>query len=183
MTRNDIFYKILFAISIALLPIVIFAYLYLPEWSVSLIIAGILLCKIWIELFRDKTSLQHLIIDALAGILIFSTLLIFFAVIDEINLAFAIVTIVLIIASYIYKIVFFKKSMPEFVDAVDYCYMLFECLTLVAFTFLFYYPLITNIGLVAMLLTAGVSFCYKVYYTFRYTSANKIFYIFRRKRK
>ncbi len=182
MTRNDIFYKILFAISIALLPIVIFAYLYLPDWSVSLIIAGILLCKIWIELFRDKTSLQHLIIDALASILIFTTLLIFFAVIEEINLAFAIVTIVLIVVFNIYQIVFFKKSMPEFVDAVDYCYTLFECLTLLAFTFLLFYPLITNIGLVAIILTAGVSFCYKVYYTFRYTKANNIFYIFRRKR-
>lgn len=182
MTRNDIFYKVLFAISIALLPIVIFAYLFLPEWSISLIIAGILLCKIWIELFRDKTSLQHLIIDSVASILIFSTLLIFFAVIDMINLALAIVAIVLIVFSNIYKIVFFKKTMPEFINAVDYCYMLFECLTLVAFMLLFYYSLLTNIGLVAIILTAGVSLCYKVYYTFRYTKVNNIFNKFRRKR-
>ncbi len=182
MTRNDIFYKILFAISIALLPIVIFAYLYLPEWSVSLIIAAILLCKIWIELFRDKTSFQHIIIDSVASILIFTTLLIFFAVIDKINLALAIVTIVLIVFANIYKIVFFKKSMPEFIDAVDYCYMLFECLTLVAFTFLIYYSLVTNIGLVAIILTTGVSVCYKIYYTFKYTKVNNIFKIFKRKK-
>lgn len=181
MTRNDIFYKILFAISIALLPIVIFAYLYLPEWSISLIIAGILLCKIWIELFKDKLNFQHAIIDALASILIFTTLIILFAVIDAINLALAIIAIILIILTNVYKIVFFKKNMPEFVDAVDYCYMLFECLTLVAFTFLLYYSLVTNIGLVAIILTAGVSVCYKVYYTFRYTKVNDIFK-FRRKR-
>ena len=120
MTRNDIFYKILFAISIALLPIVIFAYLYLPEWSISLIIAGILLCKIWIELFKDKLNFQHAIIDALASILIFTTLIILFAVIDAINLALAIIAIILIILTNVFKIVFFKKNMPEFLDAVAY---------------------------------------------------------------
>ncbi len=181
MTRNDIFYKILFAISIALLPMVIFAYLYLPEWSVSLIIAAILLCKIWIELFKDKTNFQHSIINSIASILIFVTLLIMFTVINSINMTFSIISIVLIVLINIYKIVFFKKSMPEFIDAVDYCYMLFEILTLVAFTFLFYYSLVTNIGLVAIILTAGVSVCYKIYYTFKYTKLNNIFK-FRRKK-
>ena len=181
MTRNDIFYKILFAISIALLPMVIFAYLYLPEWSVSLIIAAILLCKIWIELFKDKTNFQHAIINSIASILIFVTLLIMFTVINSINMTFSIISIVLIVLINIYKIVFFKKSMPEFIDAVDYCYMLFEILTLVAFTFLFYYSLVTNIGLVAIILTAGVSVCYKIYYTFKYTKLNCIFK-FRRKK-
>ena len=99
-----------------------------------------------------------------------------------VNLALAIVAIVLIVFSNIYKIVFFKKTMPEFINAVDYCYMLFECLTLVAFMLLFNYSLLTNIGLVAIILTAGVSLCYKVYYTFKYTKVNNIFNKFRRKR-
>lgn len=175
MTRNDIFYKILFAIAIALLPMTIFAYLYLPEWAISLFIAGILLCKIWIELFRDKASFQHTIIDSIASILIFSTLLITFAVVDYINLALAIVVVVLIVAMNVFKIIYFKKNMPEFIDAVDYCHMLFEILTLIALAFVAYFDLITNIGLFALLLTAIVSVFYKIYYTFKYAkTANTV---------
>lgn len=175
MTRNDALYKVLFAIEIALLPMVIFAYLYLPEWSMGLFIAGILLAKIWLELFKDKINYSHIIIDAVGSILVFTTLLTFFMVIDLINVALGVVTLVLIVIMNVFNILYFKKNLPEYVDAVDYCYILFECLTLIAFTFLTYYSLITDIGLFALIMTCAVSIIYKIYYAFKYTKFGNIF--------
>ena len=42
MTRNDTFFKILFAIEIALLPLVMAAEIMMPAWSMGLFIVGIL---------------------------------------------------------------------------------------------------------------------------------------------
>ena len=73
------------------------------------------------------------------------------------------------------KVALFKHNMPEYVEAVDYCFMLFECLTIGALAFVMFYTLVDNIGMYAMLMTIAVSVIYKVYYTFKYTKAKNIF--------
>lgn len=167
MSKNDTFFKILFAIEIALLPLVFFANLFMPKWSVGLFIAGILLAKVWLELFKDKTSKIHTIIDSVGSIAVFTTLIIFLLTSNLIAKPLGIAVIVLIIIMNVLLVLMFNRQMPEFIDAIDFCYMLFECFSLVAFTFTAYYALITNIGLFALLLTSAVSIIYKIYYIFR----------------
>ena len=181
MTRNDTFLKILFAIEVALVPMVIFAYLFLPEWSMGIFVAGILLTKICVELFKNKLNKTHVIMIAVGNIFIFTTLLIFFIVQNLINMPLAIVVIVLIWLFNILNVLMRNKTMPDIISAVDYCYVLFEILTLIAFTFLVFSSLVTYIGLYAILLTTAVSVVYKIYFEIRYDS---IFdKMFKRKRK
>ena len=45
MTRNNLLFKILFAIELALIPMVIFSHLYLPNWAMSLILGAIVVAK------------------------------------------------------------------------------------------------------------------------------------------
>ena len=168
MARNDPFLKILFAIEVALVPMVIFAYLFLPEWSIGIFVAGILLTKIWVELFKNKLNKTHVIMIAVGNIFIFTTLLIFFMVEGLVNIPLSIVVIVLIWLFNILNVLMRNKSIPDFILAVDYCYVLFEILTLVAFTFLVFSSLVTYIGLYAILLTTAVSVIYKIYYAIRY---------------
>lgn len=178
-TRNDIVYKILFAIELALLPLIIFAGLYLPTWGLCLFLAGLLLVKIWIELFKDRTNVAHSIIDEIGSVAVFTTIITFFIVRDEINLALGVSVIVLIWLYYIFSLSMVKKNMPEFIDAVDFSNMIFECLTICAFIFLPFEITTVNIGLVALILTTVVSIAYRIFFIFKYTKANNIF----RKRK
>ncbi len=173
--KNDILYKILFAVELALLPLIIFAGLYLPKWGLSLFIAGLLLVKIWIELFKDRANFVHSIIDAIGSVAVYTTLIIFFICRDELNLALGVSVIVLIWIYYIMLLSMNKKNMPEFIDAVDFSYVLFECITIAAFVFLPYFSTVSNIGLVAMILTSVVSICYRIYFIFKYTRLNNIF--------
>lgn len=176
MARNDTFLKILFAIEVALVPMVIFAYLFLPEWSMGIFVAGILLTKIWVELFKNKLNSTHVIMIAIGNIFIFTTLLIFFMVKGLVNIPLSIVVIVLIWLFNILNVLMRNKSIPDTILAVDYCYVLFEILTLIAFTFLVFSSLVTYIGLYAILLTTAVSIIYKIYYAIRYLGIfNKIF--------
>ena len=63
MTRNNLLFKILFAIELALLPMVIFSYLFLAPWAMGVFIAGVLLAKIWLHIFNDKTKSSVVIIS------------------------------------------------------------------------------------------------------------------------
>ncbi len=175
MTRNETFFKILFAISLALLPMTIFAHLYMPDWSISLFIAGLLLAKIWLELFKDKSVLGDNVILAINSVAVFTTLSILFVVKGLIGTALAVGLIVAVVLMQAMRLFLFKYNMPDMIDAVDFCHVLFEAFTLVGFAIITFYDLIANIGIFAMLLTACVSVVYKVYYVFKHIGIKSIF--------
>lgn len=170
MTRNDTFFKILFAIELAIIPLVIFAYHFMEQqWFMGLFIAGIFACRFWMEIFKNKASFQHLLINAIGSVLTLSLILIFFACIKLVNLPLAIVAIVAVVLCNVMKLVMRNKRMPEMIDAVDFCFMVFECLTLLALAFVLKSVLVVNIGLIAITITSAVSLVYKVFYAFKYT--------------
>lgn len=169
MTKNDKFFKILFAFELALVPLVIFADRLMPKWAMSLFIAGLVLVKVWLELFKEKHNKTHAIIDSVGSILVFGSLLIYFLAVGLISKPLGITVLVFIVLENLFLPALFNRQMPEFIDAVDFCYMLFECFLLGAFAILKFYSLITNIGLFALLLTTIVSVCYKIYFVFRQT--------------
>lgn len=182
MTRNDLFYKVLFAIEIALLPIVIFSYLFIEEWAVGLFIGAIVVCKIWREIFKDRDSRSHDLISRFASILVLATLITFFMVEGYINIALGVVALVIAVLMQLLSIVTFKKRISETIRAVDSCFVIFECMTLACMIFLVFYAFTTNIGLFALILTGTLSIVYKVYYVFKYMNIReKIAGIFKKK--
>ncbi len=183
MTRNDTFFKILFAIELALLPLVMASYILMPNWTVGLFIAGILVVRIWLELFKDKTNKAHQIIMLIGNALSMLTLVIFFMVEGYIDIALGTVTISLVVLCELLKFAMRGKTMPEMIDAVDTCFMLFECLLLIGLTFVIFHELVTTVALFTLLLTAVVSVGYKIYYSIRYDGViGKIKNIFRRRK-
>ena len=181
MTRNDTFFKIMFAIEIALIPLVMASYLLMPVWTVGLFLAGLLLAKIWMELFKSKSNRTHKIILAIGNIITISSLVIFFTVFNFIHLAMCIVVVSLAVLMNVFKLIV-RDVMPEMIEAVDSCYLLFECLSLVALAFVVFYELVTNIALFALILTAFVSVAYRFYYLMRYMGGmDKIKNLFRRR--
>ena len=181
MTRNDRFFKILFAIEIALLPLVMAANFILPTWTMSLFVLGILVSKIWMSLFKNKEDRAHAIINAVGNALIISTLTIFFTIQGYIeSLLVCVLVVVFAVLSSIFKIALFNAQMPEIVDAVDSCnglfgYFVFAALVVVVLRLVATTQLILNVSLFAFLLTAIVSSAYKTYYVFRnYNVLSKI---------
>ncbi len=169
MAKNDIFFKILFAVELALLPMVVFASVMIKEeWGLGLFIAGVLLIKIWLELFKDKNNKTHIIINAIASVAVFATIIILYMVKGDINKVFGIFAVVLVVIYNVMLVCFYGRTMPELISAVDFCYMLFECLALLTLAFAFFYNVPAIIALVALMLTAAFSIGYKVYYLVRF---------------
>lgn len=167
MTRNDTFFKILFAIEIALLPLVMAAEIMMPDWSMGLFIAGILVARIWMELFKNKENRAHIIINSIGSVLTISSLVIFFSVKGFINVTLCVFLVIFVVLMNLFKIFLHGKSMPEMIDAVDACFLLFECLTLAGLAIIVLYDLIVDIALFALLLTSIVSVAYKIFYIFK----------------
>lgn len=183
MTRNDTLFKILFAIEISLLPLVMAADILLPTWSVGLFVAGVLVAKIWLELFKDKENRSHLIINSIGSIATVSSLVIFFTIKGYIeSIVLCVFVVILVVLMNTLKVVLHNKTMPEMVNAVDSCNILFECLLLVALTFVAFYQLVTEIALFAIVLTSAVSVLYKLYYICKYHGVwDKIKGLFRKR--
>lgn len=183
MTRNDYLYKILFAVELALLPMVLFAYLFIPQtWTIGLFIAGIAICKIWREVFRDKVSFTHTIINSIASAVVFTFLLIMLTAIGAINSVLAVFVLVFVLFAKTFDVLFFNVHMNDTVEAIDFCFSLFEIATLIGFTFVLNYSMIATVGLFALLLTGITSVAYKLYFTIRYTDFwNGIKNFFRKK--
>lgn len=169
MTRNNLFYKILFAIEIALLPMVVFANMFIASWSVGLFVAGILICKIWREIFMNRASRGENIINCVASIIVFSTLIGYFIYLGYINTILGIASIVLIVLMNLFNIATFGKHLNNTIDAVDSCYIIFECLAIASFIFITIYEIVASIALFAIVLTSVVSVVYKAYYIIKYT--------------
>ncbi len=183
MTRNDTLFKCLFAIELALLPLAMAAYLLMPIWTVGIFIAGVLVAKIWMELFKNKGSLSHNIIMTVGNIVTISALVIFFTIYGYINLVMCIFVVALAVLTNVLKVLLRQDVMPEMIDAVDSCYMLFECLTMATLSFVVFYQLATNIALFALMLTAAVSIAYKLYFVLRHKNGiDRIRNLFRRRK-
>lgn len=182
MSRNDGFFKILFAIELALIPMVIFAHLFLETWAMSLILGGIAIAKVWREIFKEKDNKQHTIISSIATICEFGVIIVYLATEKLLMLPLAVTAVVVMVLFALLKVVFANTTMGETIEAVDFCVIIFEILTLISFAIMNIVDQISTIALWTLVLSGAVSVIYKIYYGFKYDNwAGKIKTIFRRK--
>ncbi len=169
MTRDDLIFKILFAIQLALLPIVILADLYLGSIALTVVLICLLVVKIWQLILKNKHSKQHLIILNLGDILMFLVILILFAVKGYLNVVAVVFALVFLVLALILEICLYGRTMPDSIEAIDYCLMLFICFALLSLSFVKFYSNLSMISLYTIILTAGATSIYKIYYVVRYT--------------
>ncbi len=184
MTKNDTFIKILFAIEVALLPMVICAHIvdFMPVLTMSLFIATILICKVWAMFLKNKQNKMHTIINSIGNILIFTVLLIYFCCVGLIHVALAVVTIICVWLTNLFEMLLSNKYKAESINIVRTCYKLFEILALLALIFILENALLTTIALFGIILTAVVLIVYSIVFIFKYTDYLKgIKKIFKRK--
>ena len=168
ITKNDNFFKLLFAIEMALLPLVICANLIMPVWAIPVIIGILIVVKFWRESFKEKSNRTHAVVNTISTITEFAVLFIFFMCKGLLNIPFSIVVLVLIVLFEVFNQVFFGTQFNDTINAVDYCFKIFEFIALGSLAALLYFEQAIIVSLCAMLLSTVISIGYKLYYGFRY---------------
>ena len=171
MKSNLTFYKILFAIELALIPMLFFAQFCLPViWASGLVVVIMLVVKIWQEIFIDRLDENLNTINSSQNIILLSILLIMFIALNKVNVVLGVLVIIFNLLMNIFLIILKNKAMPKVIQSVDFLYMLLYCYTLFGLAFVNYFPVLSLIGLIAVLVCMAVSVFYKCFYIFKYTN-------------
>lgn len=168
MDKKDLIFKISSAVEVALLPLVFFAKIFMPIWGVSIFVALIVAAKVLAEVFRQRDNFKHEIVSCVASVLVLITLSAFALAYSLIATWLCVLIIILVSLMLIFRLVAFNWIKPEMVDAVDFCFMMFEVATIFGFVFACFYNVILSVASVAMLFACLCSVGYKIYYSFKY---------------
>ncbi len=168
MDKKDLIFKICSSVEVALLPLVFFAKVFMPLWGVSIFVALIVACKVVAEVFKQRQSFEHEVVSCVASGVVLVTLFAFSLAYGFLATWLNIVLIVFVCLMVAFRLIGFYWVKLDWVDSVDFCFMIFEVATLFGFVFACFYNVILSISAIAMLFACACSVAYKVYYLFRY---------------
>lgn len=171
MAKNDSFFKLLFAIELALLPLVICASIvdFMPKVAISLFVVAIAICRIWMSTFKDTKDRSHIIINAVGDIAVFVTLFVLFICLDLLIVPLAIVALVLMVVAGLLEIGVHQGYKSEIISIIQLCHNVVQCSLLVALSFVMYSNIATIIFMSALALSSVLLIIFRVIYLFRYT--------------
>ena len=170
---NDMRYKGLFAVQLALLPLIIAFNLLVDEWAMAIPLGLLVICRLIMGFVKNRASLNEHIMQALADGLTLVFVAIYFAVLGYIPTWLAIVDAVFMVLYEVANVYFFCKPMPDFIDALDFCFVAFIFTTLISLTFVFKVDSVAKVSFLAIMLTTAIVVAYKVYRFFNYYIINR----------
>lgn len=143
--KNDKLVKLLFALQIAVLPLVVFGKIVLEFWLSQLFILLLLVTNLWQFLLSEKYNKEHKLLNSTSTFLIVTFLMVFYGVLGFVKIGIIIPMLTLLLL-FLLSIVF-KKYFPrnELSNAVDICVYIFAYISVVFFGIV---PAVHVVGLV-----------------------------------
>jgi len=77
--KKDMIFKLLFAIEIALLPLILGSYFIFPEWIMGVFIGVLLVVKLAMLLIKNPSDNKELYLEAIGNVIVIDFLLISYA--------------------------------------------------------------------------------------------------------
>ena len=170
---NNMRYRGLFAVQVALLPLIIAFNLLVDEWAMVIPLGLLVVCRLIMAFVKNRASLSEHIIQAIGDALTLGFIGIYFAYLGYIPTWLAVVDCVLVVLYEIANAYFFCKPMPDFIDALDFCFVAFIFITLISLTFVFKIDAVAKVSFLAIMITSAIVVAYKVYRFFNYYIINR----------
>ena len=162
---NNMRYRGLFAVQVALLPLIIAFNLLVNEWAMAIPLGLLVVCRLIMGFFKNRASLSEHIIQAIGDALTLGFV--------AISTWLAVVDCVLVVLYEVANAYFFCKPMPDFIDALDFCFVAFIFTTLISLTFVFKIDEVAKVSFLAIMITSAIVVAYKVYRFFNYYIINR----------
>ena len=174
--NNYMRYRGLFAVELALLPLMIAFKLIIGTWAVCIPLALLAICRGVMIFIKDKGKLSDHIIECVGDAIVLGFLAIYFAVLNFIPNWLSVVVCILLPLYELANVYFYSKPMNDIVEALDFCYLAFLFATIISLSFVMVMDVVAKVSLIAIMLTMLIVVAYKAYRFLRY-------YIFSRQSK
>ncbi len=130
MNNNNVVFKILFAVIIASLPLIILGNIALGMWLTQLFICLLLISLLWLNLLKDNTSKNDILLCSLAGLVTVEFLMIYYMAIGFVPLGYGLTTAIVYLVYQVLR--YFTEDYQTFdmLNALDMCNKFFVFVTL-----------------------------------------------------
>lgn len=153
ITKRDILFKIMFALQLAMLPLIIAFRLMFNNWCVAGVISVILIAKLVMIVVKNPADNKHLYLDAVANFVVLTFCLITFCCYNYINVALTCVVCSFFLLEEIAKIYFFYKPNNQIVEGLNFACELFLFTTISSLLLVEVNSLVLTVSSVALLIS------------------------------
>lgn len=170
---NDMRYRGLFAVELALLPLIIAFKMIIGTWAVCFPLIILAVCRGLMILFKNRANIVDHIIECVGDAIVLIFLAIYFSVIGYIPTWLVVVDSVLVVLYELASVYFYSKPMPDVVEALDFCFLAFVFTTILSLTFVVKFDVVAKVSFIAIMFTCAIVVVYKVYRFFNYYIINR----------
>ena len=171
--NNYMRYRGLFAVELALLPLVLAFKLIIGTWAVCIPLALLAVCRCVMIFVKNKSKKSDHIIESIGDAIILEFLVIYFAVLGFMPAWLSIVVGILVPLYELANVYFYAKPMSDIIEALDFCYLAFLFTTIISLSFVMAVDVVAKVSLIALMLTMAIVIVYKIYRFANYYLINR----------
>lgn len=166
--NNYMRYRGLFAVELALLPLIVAFKLIVGTWAVCIPLILLAICRCLMIFIKNRAKLSDHIVESVGDALVLEFLAIYFTVIGFIPTWLSVVVCILVPLYELINIYFYSKPMNDIIEALDFCYLAFLFTTIISLSFVMATDVVAKVSFIAIMLTMTVVIAYKAYRLLRY---------------
>lgn len=170
---NEMRYRGLFAVELALLPLIIAFKIIVGTWAVCIPLIILAVCRGLMVLFKNRASMSDHIIEVLGDTIVLIFLAIYFNILGYIPTWLVWADAVLIVLYELANVYFYTKPMPDVVEALDFCFLAFVFTTIISLTFVVKMDVVAKVSFIAVMFTCAIVVAYKLYRFLNYYIINR----------
>ena len=171
--NNYMRYRGLFAVELALLPLIIAFKLIIGTWAVCIPLILLAVCRCVMIFIKDRSKLSDHIIESVGDAMVIAWLAIYFAVLNFIPNWLSVTVCVLLPLYELANVYFYSKPMNDIIEALDFCFLAFVFTTIISLGFVMVIDVVAKVSLIAIMLTMIIVSTYKSYRFLRYYIINR----------
>ena len=171
--NNYMRYRGLFAVELALLPLMIAFKLIIGTWAVCIPLLLLAVCRGVMIFVKNKAKLSDHIIECVGDTIVLGFLAIYFAVLGFIPTWLSVIVCILLPLYELASVYFYAKPMNEIIEALDFCFLSFVFTTIVSLSFVIKVDVVAKVSFIALMLTMVIVVAYKLYRFLNYYIINR----------
>lgn len=156
LDKKDLLFKIMFAIEIAMLPMLVGCKLMFEDWTMGIAVTLILLAKLVMIIIKNPADNLHIYLDAIGNATVLCFCVISFCCFGYINIALTAVVCSLFVLEEVIRVYFFFKPNNQMVDGLNFAIELFMFVTLASLLLVSVNTLVLKVSVVALIISCAL---------------------------